>query len=336
MNELDKLIESYEPLSEPLSQLEMQALKKKVLAKAAPKKKNYKLILALAAAMCLLAACGAAAIGLFDSMTNVNQTETMVEKYGLTLDNPPSAAVDGHTITIQAVIRSDTIARIIYDVTGSERKANAWASFRDSQNRTLLRVQLCNDGQPAGHITDIPKLETGRIGQNRQSGPIGKAAESGSTRYFADMDLEENADSISIYILYEAGGAEVLQINLPEPIEEKNGSLPDAVFYPYAGEKNTAYIFQNVTITPFRLILTGIHNDAQLSLLYDNEPDWNKFIHLYNADGKEITFGRENTFYTGGGSVGSDEFTVELGSYDLIDPASVSEIEINGVKYPFP
>lgn len=335
MNELDKLIEAYEPLSEPLSQLEIQALKKNVLAKAAPKKKNYKLILALAAAMCLLAACGAAAIGLFDSMTGVNQTEAMVEKYGLALDNPPSAAVDGHTVTVQAVIRSNTIARIIYDVTGPERKANAWASFRDSQDRTLLRVQLCNDGQPTGHITDVPGLETGRIGQNRQFGPIGKVTETGSIRYFADMDLEENADTISMYILYEAGGAEVLQIDLPKAIAEKNCSLPDIAFYPDSDDKNTEYILENVTITPFRLTLTGIHNDGLMSL-FENEPDWNKSIHLYDTNGEEIKFGRKGTFFTASGSVGPDEFTVELGSYDLIDPASVSEIEVNGIKYPFP
>lgn len=151
--------------------------------------------------------------------------------------------MDGHTVTVQAVIRNNTIARIIYDVTGSERKANAWASFRDSQNRTLLRIQLCNDGQPTGYIADVPGLETGRIGQNRQSGPIGKAAETGSTRYFADMDLEENADTISMYILYEAGGAEVLQIDLPQAISEKNCPLPEIAFYPDSDNKNTEYIF---------------------------------------------------------------------------------------------
>lgn len=335
MNELDKLIETYAPLSEPLSQLEMQTLKKKVLAKAVQKKKPYKLILALAAAMCLLAACGAAAIGLFDSMTNVNRTEAMVEKYSLTLDNPPSATVDGHTVTVQAVIRSDTIARVIYDVTGSERKINSWNFFRDTQDQTLLRIQLCNDGQPTGYITDIPELVTGRIGQNRQSGSIGKVPENDSIRYFTDMDLTENADTISMYILYEAGGAEVLQIDLPEPITEKCSSLPDIVFYPDSGDKNIEYTLENVTITPFRLTITGIHNDEQLSL-FENEPDWNKFIRLYDANGTDITFGRKGTFFTAGGSVGPDDFMVELGSYDLIDPATVSAIEINGVKYPLP
>lgn len=335
MNELDKLMEQYEPISSPLPEDELRALRKRVLAGSRPKKKSCRLMIALAACICLLAACGVIAAGLFDSMTHVNQTSLLVEKYGQVLEDPPSVTVDGHTLTWQAIIRSDSVARIIYDITGSQQQTNDWISFRDeAEDRWVLRVQPLTNGQPAGHTEELPGIgsSAGRC-QLRQSGPIGKVSETGSTRYFADLDLTEGADTISLYVLSEDGTAEVLQAALPEPAAEKCSALPDVIYPVSTNDGQADYIFQQVTITPFRIILEGVHEDASMSLL-DDGPDWYSLIHLYDAEGEEIQIGKDGSFYTASGSLGPEDFTVTLGSYDLIDPEKVAEIEINKERFP--
>lgn len=335
MTELDRLFAEYEPLSPPLEEQEIQAIQKRIQMKTAPRRINRRLAILLAAAMCLLAACGAIAIGLFDTMTDVNQTEKLVKKYGLVLEEPQSVTVDGHTVTLQAMIRSDTIARIVYDVSGSENEANSWGSFENPlTGRMHLRVQPLTNGQPSGYTDLIPDYgsEAGYC-MLRQSGPVGHVSESNSTRYFADFDLTENADTVSLYVLYESGGAEVLQAPLPEPAAEKQAALPDVAIPVTTEEGEVNYIFQQVVITPFYLSLSGIHND-ELMTLWDAPYDWYQYIRLYDANGKELQIGRDGTFFTTSGNLGPDDFTIELGTYDLLDPSEVAEIEIDGVRYP--
>lgn len=69
---------------------------------------------------------------------------------------------------------------------------------------------------------------------------------------------------------------------------------------------------------------------------YEGDMDWNRIIKLYNAEGKEIKVGRKGSLYAGSGGIGPESdpvFTIELDSYDLIDPAEVSEINIDGQRY---
>lgn len=335
MNKLDQLMTEYEPLSAPLSDTELQALKKRVLTKSRPRRKSYKLILAMAAVMCLLAACGAVVIGLFDTMTGTNQTAALVDKYSLTIDNPQSVTVDGHTVTVQAVIRSDTMARIIYDISGSRRVVRNFSSFRDAENRVISRIQALTNGQPSGHSDAVPGTEEVGYSQTRQSGPIGKVSESNAMRYYTDLDLTEGADSVSLYVLSEQGGAEVIQTGLPNPIPEKELTLQEPVSITYKGKESTVNCAVcKITVTPFRLTLGGTH-DGQLLSLVDISADWEKLIHLYDENGREIKAGKNDSFYAGSGSLSMEEFTVELNSYDLIDPAEIAEIEINGIRMKF-
>lgn len=328
MNELDQMMTEYKPISEPLTEEEMLKLKQKILQKSRSKRKARRLILALAAAVCLLAACGAAAIGLFDSMSDTNQTAKMVEKYSLAPENPLRAAVDGHTVTVQAILRSDNIARVIYDITGSERQLNDWTFFGDSEGRAIVRVQMLTNGQPSGHTDVLPDHEN----QMRQSASIGAVPESNSVRYFADLSLTEDADTVSIYVLSEGGSAEVLQAALPEPIEEKELSLPDAALSVTAEGVKIDCLLQKIRITPFRVIVEGIcEGNGPYAPI---EADWSGLIRLYGTDGKEIRIGKDGSFFSANGHMGDKDFSVELGSYDLLDPADVTEIEIGGVKYP--
>lgn len=320
MNKLEHIMTEYQPLSEPLTEKEIKELKQRVLEKSRTKRKPYRLMLTLAAAMCLLAACGAAAIGLFDSMADTNQTTEMVEKYSLALENPPSTTVDGHTVTVQAVIRSDTIARVVYDISGSKRQVNDWMSFRDSKNRVMLRIQMRTNGQPSGHADTLPDHEN----QIRQIAPIGAVSDNHSVRCFADLDLTDGADTVSVYVLSEDGGAEVLQAALPEPIEEKELILSDTTLGCHIRE---------IRLTPFRLILEGTWEGTGQETPIDT--DWSELVHLYDADGKEIYIGKDGSFFSASGHTGDTDFSIELDSYDLMDPADAAGIEIDGVRYPF-
>lgn len=330
MNELDRWIAEYRPLSEPLTEEEIMRLKKRILKKSRPKRKSYRLILILAAAVCLLAACGAVAIGLFDSMTDVNQTNKMIEKYSMTLENPPSATVDGHTVTVQAILRSDNVARVIYDITGSERELANYLRTRDSEGRIVLRIRMLTNDQPSGHIDENALSDYKN--QVRQSASIGKVPGTNSIRYFADLDLTDDTDTVSIYVVSQENGAEVLQIDLPEPIAEKELSPSDAALTVTADGDEINCQLQKIRITPFRLILEGTYESPSQSS--PSDADWNSLIHLYGANGKEIRIGKDGDFFTASGYNGDDDFSIELGSYDLLDPEEVKEIEIGEARYP--
>lgn len=332
MNELDRLMAEYKPLSEPLDKRETQKLRKRVLSKISPVKKARRLALALAAAMCLLAACGAIAIGLFDSMSNVNRTEEMVEKYSLAFENPPSAAVEGHTVTVQAIIRSSSVARIIYDVTGSQSQISSWGHFINADGNIIRRIQSFFDDQPSGHTDTVPSPAFSQI---RQSGPIGEVSGTGCTRYYADVNLPEDRDTVSLYIMSEEGGAEVLQLPLPEQIiADREAVLPDVPFLLDTDSGPMECTIRRILITPFHLRVEGIHEDGQRLLEAEDNTDWGSRIHLYDAEGKELLLGENGNFYCAGGGIGEKDFDYELRSYDLLDPADVAEIEIDGKRYP--
>lgn len=287
----------------------------------------------LAAAMCLLAACGAAALGLFDSMTGTNQTFALVEKYGTTMENAPSAETDGHTVTVRAILRSDTITRVIYDISGSKRSVNSWDRFKDAEGDTILRVQFLTNNQPSGHTDELPGSFKTVYNQLRQSGPIGKVPDENACRWYADFDLTENVASVSIYLLSERNGAEVIQVELPDPVAERELLLSDAPLMLPFGQDTISCKIQQVLITPFRVTLCGTHN-SQMNSLLKADGNWNELVKLYDIHGEEIQIGKDGSLNTMSGSVGPDSFTIELDCYDLLDPAEVTEIEIDSIRYP--
>ncbi len=337
MNELDRLIETYEPLTPPLDGRELDSLKKRVQGKICPKRRHLRLMLALAACMCLLAACGAVAMGLFGNMADTNQTAELVERYGLALEDAPSAEADGHTVTIRAIIRSDNIARIVYDISGSKRQILSWDTFRDGDGTVISRLQFFAHGQPSRPTQSQP--DTSRDGGHnsfRQSGPIGKTG-TGSYRWFADMDLPEDADSISLHVLSQSGEAEIIEAPLPDPVPEKTIYPNQAPIHLKTVDGETDITIESITVTPFRLKITGTYSGTQE--LFTLSPDWKQFIRLYGSGREEIRFGKDGSFYGAGGGIGPKEnpvFDIDLGSYDLINPAEVTEIELDGVSYQVP
>lgn len=334
MNELDKMVANISPISPPLSEFEQVALKAKVVAKIR-RKKSVRFAF-LIAAMLSLVACGVLSIGYFNTMTETNNTSALIEKYGTIFSNPQSATVDNHTITVQAVVRSDSIARVIFDISGNKKETLNYRFFKNKDDVTIMRLQFLANGQPSGHSDLIPGEDGLGYNLTRTSGIVGSVTESNSTRYFADVDLPKDASSISLYVLSQSGGAEVIQIALPNAIKNVSTTVNQANIHFKLSNEELDCTMESVTVTPFKVILKGKYS-GQKQEYFETPMNWSDIIKLYNTDGKQILIGKNGTFCGESSRIGSGEnpkFIVELGSYDIIDPAAVAEIEIDGVRYP--
>ena len=138
MTELERWMNDHPPLSEPLTAQETAALREKVLARR-PKLRvvrGWRVAIA-AAALCLVAA-GAVVLGFFQPMSTANEANALVQKYGTVLDAPLTAEINGHTVSVKALLRGQYTLRILYDVDnaqGMEPDDLVW----DTANFTLYK-----------------------------------------------------------------------------------------------------------------------------------------------------------------------------------------------------
>lgn len=116
MTELERWMNDHPPLADALTAEETAALRAKVLARR-PRVhvlRGWRLA-AAAAALCLVAA-GAVVLGLFHPMSAANETNALVQKYGEVLDEPLTAEINGHTVSVKALLRDKNTLRVLYDV----------------------------------------------------------------------------------------------------------------------------------------------------------------------------------------------------------------------------
>lgn len=101
MTELERWMNDHPPLADALTAEETAALRQKVLARR-PKPRVLRgwRLAAAAAALCLVAA-GAVVLGLFHPMSAANETNALVQKYGEVLDEPLTAEINGHTVSVK-------------------------------------------------------------------------------------------------------------------------------------------------------------------------------------------------------------------------------------------
>ena len=138
MTELERWMNDHPPLADALTAEETAALRAKVLARR-PRVhvlRGWRLA-AAAAALCLVAA-GAVVLGLFHPMSAANETNALVQKYGEVLDEPLTAEINGHTVSVKALLRGQYTLRILYDVDnarGMEGDDLVW----DTANFTLYK-----------------------------------------------------------------------------------------------------------------------------------------------------------------------------------------------------
>ena len=90
-------------------------------------------------------AAGAVVLGLFHPMSAANETNALVQKYGEVLDEPLTAEINGHTVSVKALLRGQYTLRILYDVDnarGMEGDDLVW----DTANFTLYKPKVPASG----------------------------------------------------------------------------------------------------------------------------------------------------------------------------------------------
>ena len=120
MTELERWMNDNPPLVDALTAEETAALRAKVLARR-PRVhvlRGWRLA-AAAAALCLVAA-GAVVLGLFHPMSAANETNALVQKYGVVLDEPLTAEINGRTVSVKALLRGENTLRVLYDVDNAQ------------------------------------------------------------------------------------------------------------------------------------------------------------------------------------------------------------------------
>lgn len=301
MRNIQEWMEQSAPISPKLNEMEQAALKAKIieLNKKENKKKPVCLVFILAATLCLLAACGAAILGLFNTMTSTNNTSLLVEKYSLFLEDMPSVTVDEHTVTIQALIRSENTVRIIFDISGTKRETLNYRFFRSQDGVSVSRLQVLINNQPTGHTDTTPNITDNEYNLIKQSGRIGAVTETNAYRYFADVILQGDTSNVSFYVLEKEGGAEVIQLDLPEPIQEKNVlTTGTTVHFELSDGDMLDCTIKSVRITPFCLVLQGDYS-GQMQNYPAEKMNWSSIIRLFREDGSEIYVGKEGSLYAG-------------------------------------
>ena len=328
---------------------ETAALRQKVLARR-PKPRVLRgwRLAAAAAALCLVAA-GAVVLGLFHPMSAANETNALVQKYGEVLDEPLTAEINGHTVSVKALLRGQYTLRILYDVDnarGMEGDDLVW----DTANFTLYKPKGASER----------KWDYGA--SNVDVGPIsGYAVGPWDGRY----EASEN-DTLSCFVdiplLYEKGNNRTLYIGDLTNYSAKASvkiTLPDApptltvdmkktialkgghwFHYDMTDEEaeqypDATFDIQEVRIEPLAVSVIGM-NHGSLPLGDTSRYDVQSRVKLFRADGTELTYGWDGEFYKGSygrENKNSGQMTLRVDSYDILDPEAVAWVEIDGERF---
>lgn len=303
---------------------------------------------AAAAALCLVAA-GAVVLGLFHPMSAANETNALVQKYGEVLDEPLTAEINGHTVSVKALLRGQYTLRILYDVDnarGMEGDDLVW----DTANFTLYKPKGASER----------KWDYGA--SNVDVGPInGYAVGPWDGRY----EASEN-DTLSCFVdiplLYEKGNNRTLYIGDLTNYSAKASvkiTLPDApptltvdvkktialkgghwFHYDMTDEEaeqypDATFDIQEVRIEPLAVSVIGM-NHGSLPLGGTSRYDVQSRVKLFRADGTELTYGWDGEFYKGSygrENKNSGQMTLRVDSYDILDPEAVAWVEIDGERF---
>ena len=143
MTELERWMDEHPPLAEPLTAEETAALRAKVLARR-PRVhvlRGWRLA-AAAAALCLVAA-GAVVLGLFHPMSAANETNALVQKYGVVLDEPQTAEINGRTVSVKALLRGENTLRVLYvlPACSGQQRRQAALYCKQRTGRAMLWVR---------------------------------------------------------------------------------------------------------------------------------------------------------------------------------------------------
>lgn len=349
MTELERWMNDYPPLAEPLTAEDTAALRAKVLARR-PKVHVLRgwRVVAAAAALCLVAA-GAVVLGFFHPMSAANEANALVQKYGVVLDEPLTAEINGHTVSVKALLRGQYTLRVLYEVDnaqGMEPDDLVW----DTANFTLYKPETAGER----------KWDYGA--RNAEVGPISgyavgpwdaryAASETNTLSCFVDIPLlYEKSNIRTLYIgdltNYDAKASvkialpdapTTLTVDVTKTIALKGGHWFHADLTDAEAEEcpDAAFDIQQVRVEPLAVSVLGM-NHGSLPLGGTSRYDIQSRVKLFRADGTELTYGWDGEFYKGQyGRItkNSGQITLRVDSYDIIDPEAVAYVEIDGERF---
>lgn len=295
---------------------------------------------AAAAALCLVAA-GAVVLGLFHPMSAANETNALVQKYGEVLDEPLTAEINGHTVSVKALLRDKNTLRVLYDVDHAQG-LEPWDLVWSTANFTFIPTE---ESALDKRMYTVTNFGTGLCGgyavgsfETRNA-----TSESGILSCFVDIPLHSNPAKMRTLWIgdlnnYDAKAS--LKVELPDAAQPITIAADTSIamkggpwfHYDLTDEEREAFPDGTFNITAIRiepLAVSIVGSD------YESEPrNLSRYnvqgrVKLYRADGSEITYGWDGNFFQGQYS----PTVLRVDSYDILDPEAVAWVEIDGERF---
>ena len=324
------------------------ALRQKVLARR-PKPRVLRgwRLAAAAAALCLVAA-GAVVLGLFHPMSAANEANALVQKYGEVLDEPLTTEINGHTVSVKALLRDKNTLRVLYDVDnakGMEPNDLVWDTgafyLRAADNSGDKRLYIASNAQVGpcygyaiGSWATRNTVSEGDVLSCYVDIPLTQTATDTRTLYICDLTNHKASAHVKVML---PDMAEAVTLNVKKTIALKGGHWfhydmtdEEAEQYPDA-----TFDIQEVRIEPLAVSVIGM-NHGSLPLGGTSRYDVQSRVKLFRADGTELTYGWDGEFYQGFyGRVSkySGQSALRVNTYNLIDPEAVAWVEIDGERF---
>lgn len=234
MTELERWMNAHPPLADALTAEETAALRQKVLARR-PKPRVLRgwRLAAAAAALCLVAA-GAVVLGLFHPMSAANETNALVQKYGEVLDEPLTAEINGHTVSVKALLRDKNTLRVLYDVDnakGMEPNDLVWDTgafyLRAADNSGDKRLYIASNAQVGpcygyaiGSWATRNTVSEGDVLSCYVDIPLTQTATDTRTLYICDLTNHKASAHVKVML---PDMAEAVTLNVKKTIALKGG-----------------------------------------------------------------------------------------------------------------
>ena len=301
----------------------------------------------LAVALCLVAA-GAVVLGFFQPMSTANEATALVQKYGEVLEEPLTAEINGHTVSVKALLRGQYTLRILYDVDnaqGMEPNDLVW-------DTSPFQIEAPKDSDPPNTLFSVYNANVGpcygyAVGSWAERN---KASETDTLSCFVDIPLANaNLTQRTLYIcsLSDYSAHASAKISLPDapaaltlPIQKtitlKGGPWfhSDLTDEEAAAYPDSSFDLDEIRIEPLSVSVIGKSHGSPAG--GNSRYDVQSCVKLLRADGSELTYGWDGSFYAGdyGRIVNSAGLmTLRVDTYDLIDPAAIAYVEIDGERF---
>ena len=348
MTELERWMDDHPPLADTLTAEETAALRAKVLARR-PRVHVLRgwRVMAAAAALCLVAA-GAVVLGLFHPMAAANETNALVQKYGVVLDEPLTAEINGRTVTVRALLRGENTLRVLYDVDnaqGMEPNDLVWDTgafyLRAADNSGNKWLYIASNAQVGpcygyaiGSWATRNAVSEGDVLSCYVDIPLTQTATDTRTLYICDLTNHKASAHVKVTL---PDTAEAVTMDVKKTISLKGGHWfhydmtdEEAAEYPDA-----TFGIEEIRIEPLAVSVIG-KSHGSLPLGDTHRYDIQSRVKLFRTDGTELTYGWDGEFYQGfygRVSKSSGQSALQVNTYNIIDPEAVAYVEIDGERF---